>query len=169
MSERLTPTKGAKKILIINGPNLNMLGIREPELYGDKSYSDLVVFIKAACDESGVQCECMQSNHEGEIIDAIQNARGKFDGIVINPAAFTHTSIAIFDALKAAEVPAAEVHLTDIHQREEFRKISYVSPACVGTFTGLGFAGYAEAVKCLIGSMCQHQHAPTILPPALLK
>jgi len=137
----------ARNILIINGPNLNMLGIREPELYGKKSYSDLVDFIRNVCSESGVQCECIQSNHEGEIIDAIQNARGRFDGIVINPAAFTHTSIAVSDALKAAGVPSVEVHLTDINNREDFRKVSYVSAVCEMTFSGLGFEGYAEAIR----------------------
>lgn len=142
--------KPEKRILIINGPNLNMLGVREPDVYGNKSYADLTDFIRTECDKLRVDCECIQSNHEGALIDAIQSARGKFDGIVINPAAYTHTSIAIYDALKAAEVRAIEVHLSDISAREDFRKISYVSKACEKTIAGKGFEGYAEAIRLLI-------------------
>jgi 3-dehydroquinate dehydratase-2 len=144
------PISRHKKILVINGPNLNMLGVREPELYGNQTYSDLVEYIKKVCTEKGVECECIQSNHEGGIVDAIQSARGKFDGIVINPAAYTHTSVAILDALKAVGIPAVEVHLTDIQEREDFRKVSYAGLACEMTFAGLGFEGYGEAIRWLV-------------------
>ncbi len=138
------------KLLIINGPNLNMLGIREPDIYGDKSYDSLVKFIKAACDSAGVEdCKIYQSNHEGDIVDEIQAAYGKFDGIVINPAAYTHTSVAIPDAVKAVSIPTVEVHLSDINTREEFRRHSYVSPVCCKTVCGKGFDGYKEAVEYL--------------------
>ena len=138
-------------ILVINGPNINMLGLREPEIYGSKSYLDLIEFIKKAASEAGVEIECFQSNHEGAIVDGIQAAYKKFDGIIINPAAYTHTSIAILDALKAAGLPAVEVHLSDISSREEFRRISYVSLACEKTIAGKGFEGYAEAIIYLAG------------------
>ena len=137
------------KILVINGPNVNMLGLREPELYGDKDYTALKNFIMNVCAEESVEAEIIQSNHEGAIVDAIQEAYNRFDGIVINPAAYTHTSIAILDALKAVAIPAVEVHLTDISKREDFRKISYTSQACEKTFAGMGFEGYAEAVRYL--------------------
>jgi 3-dehydroquinate dehydratase-2 len=143
------------KILVINGPNINMLGVREPEIYGDRDYAALIRFIRDAASEAGVEAECYQSNHEGAIVDAIQAAYGVFDGIVINPAAYTHTSVAIPDALKAVGIPAIEVHLTDISAREDFRKISYTAAACVRTFAGLGFAGYAEAIRALA------RHAPS--------
>jgi 3-dehydroquinate dehydratase-2 len=139
------------KILVINGPNINLLGLREPELYGKRSYADLVEFIQAVCAETGVEADCMQSNHEGVIIDTIQAAYGRYDGIVINPAAYTHTSIAIYDALKAVGIPAVEVHLTDIREREAYRQVSYTAQACVKTFAGMGFEGYAEAIRCLAG------------------
>jgi 3-dehydroquinate dehydratase-2 len=139
------------KILVINGPNINLLGLREPELYGNKDYTSLVQFIQAVCAEAGVDVECMQSNHEGAIVDTIQAAYGRFDGIVINPAAYTHTSIAILDALKAVGLPAAEVHLTDIRKREAFRQSSYAAQACEKTFAGMGFEGYAEAIRYLAG------------------
>jgi len=128
-----------------------MLGLREPEIYGSKSYLDLIEFIKKAASEAGVEIECFQSNHEGAIVDGIQAAYKKFDGIIINPAAYTHTSIAILDALKAAGLPAVEVHLSDISSREEFRRISYVSLACEKTIAGKGFEGYAEAIIYLAG------------------
>lgn len=134
------------KFLVINGPNINMLGIREPGIYGSESYEQLVEFIKKSCDELGVECECRQSNHEGDIVDMIQSAYGVFDGIVINPAAYTHTSIAILDALKAVNIPTAEVHISDISQRDEFRQFSYVSLVAQKTICGLGFEGYRQAV-----------------------
>jgi len=137
------------KILVINGPNINMLGLREPELYGEKDYTALRSFIKNVCVELGVEAEIIQSNHEGAIVDAIQEAYNRFDAIVINPAAYTHTSIAILDAIKAVGIPAVEVHLTDINKREDFRQISYVSQACEKTFAGMGFDGYAEAIRYL--------------------
>lgn len=135
------------KILVINGPNLNMLGIREPDIYGKSTYTDLVSMIESYCEGEGIECECFQSNHEGAIVDKIQEAYGKVDGIVINPAAYTHTSIAILDALKTVGVPAVEVHISDISKREEFRQHSFVSAACVRTIKGLGFEGYIEAIK----------------------
>jgi len=137
------------KILVINGPNVNMLGTREPELYGDKDYTALKNYIMKACADAGVEVEIVQSNHEGAIVDTIQEAYNRFDGIVINPAAYTHTSIAILDALKAVRIPAVEVHLTDISKREAFRQISYAGQACEKTFVGMGFEGYAEAIRYL--------------------
>jgi len=136
-----------KKILVINGPNINMLGIREPEIYGNKSYTDLLAFIEAIANDLRVEIECFQSNSEGEIIDKIQQAYNKIDGIVINPAAYTHTSIAIADAIKAVGIPAVEVHLSDISTRETYRRISYTSEVCRVTITGKGFDGYREAIK----------------------
>jgi len=135
-----------KKILIINGPNINMLGLREPEIYGSKSYDDLLAFIDATANEFGLEVQCFQSNSEGVIVDKIQQAHGIFDGIIINPAAYTHTSIAIPDALKAIGIPAVEVHLSDISKREAYRQISYTSEACCMTITGKGFNGYREAI-----------------------
>ena len=137
------------KFLVINGPNLNLLGLREPDIYGSKNFEALESFIKDACADEGIDAELYQSNHEGAIVDKIQAAYGVFDGIVINPAAYTHTSVAILDALKAVSVPTVEVHLSDINAREEFRKHSYVSMVAVKTICGLGFDGYKEAVKFL--------------------
>ena len=137
------------KLLVINGPNINMLGIREPEIYGRQDYNDLLQAIRDAGSEAGVEVECFQSNHEGAIVDKIQEAYGKFDGIVINPAAYTHTSVAIADALKAVALPAVEVHLSDIDKREAFRQISYAGTACVKTIKGLGFEGYRQAILFL--------------------
>ena len=134
------------KFLIINGPNLNLLGLREPAIYGSKDYNALISFIKTSCDALGIECETYQSNHEGAIVDKIQEAYGVFDGIVINPAAYTHTSVAIHDALKAVSIPTVEVHLSDINSREEFRRHSFVSPIAVKTICGLGFDGYKEAI-----------------------
>ena len=134
------------KFLVINGPNLNMLGIREPDIYGRQTYEDLVRMVFSAGEEAGVEVECFQSNHEGDIVDKIQQAYGTFDGIVINPAAYTHTSIAILDALKAVAIPAAEVHISDVSAREEFRKVSYPGMACIKTFAGFGFEGYRMAI-----------------------
>ncbi len=137
------------KILVLNGPNLNMLGIREPNIYGKQDYAALVKFINTSAAEFGCEVEVRQSNHEGVLVDWIQDAYGKFDGIVINPAAYTHTSVAILDALKAVGLPAVEVHLSDISQREVFRRISYAGMACQATFKGLGFEGYHKAIEFL--------------------
>ena len=138
-----------KKFLIINGPNINLLGLREPGIYGTRSYADLVAFIEKAASEAGVEARCFQSNSEGAIVDEIQRAYGQFDGIVINPAAYTHTSVAIPDALKAVGIPAVEVHLSDISKREAYRRISYTSEACRATVAGKGFEGYREAIQIL--------------------
>ena len=141
------------KILIINGPNLNLLGLREPEIYGKGDYSALCRLIKNTCDEKGVEFEIFQSNHEGVIVDKIQNAYGVFDGIVINPAAYTHTSVAILDALKAVSIPTVEVHISDINQREEFRRFSYVSLVAIKTIAGMGFEGYKLAIEHLCDAL----------------
>ena len=138
------------KILFLNGPNLNMLGIREPDIYGRQTYADLEAYIRDFCRELSISCEIFQSNHEGALVDAIQGAWGKMDGIVINPAAYTHTSVAILDALKAVALPAVEVHLSDVSQREPFRQVSYAGMACVRTFAGHGFAGYRMATEHLL-------------------
>ena len=138
------------KLLIINGPNLKMLGIREPEIYGRVTYDMLVEKIYAHCESRGVECECYQSNHEGDIVDKIQQAYGKVDGIVINPAAYTHTSVAILDAIKAVSIPTVEVHISKVDEREEFRQISYVRLIAETTITGHGIDGYFEAVDYLI-------------------
>ena len=145
------------KILIINGPNLNMLGTREPAVYGAGTYAQLCTEIQSACASRGLAAEIFQSNHEGAIVDKIQEALGIVDGIVINPAAYTHTSIAILDALKAVGLPTVEVHLTDVDAREPFRKISYIRDACVATFTGNGFQGYVEAVGFLANYCRDHR------------
>lgn len=137
------------KILVLNGPNLNLLGLREPSLYGTQDYAALAGFITAAAQELDCTAEIRQSNHEGVLVDWIQGAYGVFDGIVINPAAYTHTSVAILDALKAVGLPAVEVHLTDIIEREPFRHISYAGMACETTFKGLGFEGYRRALQYL--------------------
>ena len=137
------------KLLIINGPNLNMLGIREPGIYGKSTYNDLVNMITDYCKNQGIECEFYQSNHEGALVDKIQEAYGVFDGIVINPGAYTHTSIAILDALKCVSIPTVEVHISDISEREEFRHHSYISDVCVSTIKGLGFDGYIQAIKIL--------------------
>ena len=137
------------KLMIINGPNLNMLGIREPDIYGKKTYKDLCAYIENVCAREGIACTLYQSNHEGDIVDCIQGCYGKCDGIVINPAAYTHTSIAILDALKAVALPAAEVHLSDVSAREDFRRVSYAGMACKGTFAGMGFEGYEKAILFL--------------------
>ena len=139
------------KLLILNGPNLNLLGLREPDIYGRQNYAALVQFCESVCREEDISCKVFQSNHEGAIVDAIQAAYGVYDGIVINPAAYTHTSVAILDALKAVAIPAVEVHISDVDSREPFRQISYAGMACVKTYKGLGFQGYVEAVKFLKG------------------
>ena len=135
------------KILVINGPNINMLGIREPGVYGKESFHDLLALIQQTAHECGIETEQYQSNHEGEIVDVIQSAYGVYDGIVINPAAYTHTSVAILDALKAVGIPTVEVHLSDINEREEFRRFSYVSLVAKKTICGLGFEGYRRALE----------------------
>ena len=137
------------KILVINGPNLNMLGVREPGLYGSRTYADLVRFIGAAARDAGVEVEVFQSNHEGTLVDRIQSARGVFDALVVNAAAYTHTSVAILDALKAVGLPTVEVHLTDPMRRERFRHVSFVKPASIATFAGLGFGSYSRAIRLL--------------------
>ena len=137
------------KILVINGVNLNMLGIREPDLYGKKDYKALVKEIKAHAKEIGVKVDCVQSNYEGAIVEYIQRALARYDGIVINPGAYTHTSVAILDALKAVQIPTVEVHLTDVDAREEYRKVSYVSEYAFLRVTGKGFMGYFEALDAL--------------------
>ena len=138
------------KILVINGPNLNMLGIREPDIYGKSTYKDLVALIEGYAKEKGISAELFQSNHEGAIVDKIQEAFGKVDGIVINPAAYTHTSVAILDALKAVSIPTVEVHISAIDEREEFRRFSYVSLAAEKNICGKGFDGYIEAIDFLL-------------------
>ena len=135
------------KLLVINGPNLNMLGIREPDIYGKQDFNALQTFIRSSAEELGHQVTLFQSNHEGEIVDVIQAAYGVYDGIVINPAAYTHTSVAILDALKAVGIPTVEVHISDIQTREAFRQHSYVSMVAVKTICGLGFEGYRRALE----------------------
>ena len=137
------------KILVINGPNLNMLGVREPDHYGRESYADLVAKIQRHCAARGVEVEVFQSNHEGALVDAIQGAYGTADGIVINPAAYTHTSVALLDAVKAVSIPTVEVHISKVEEREDFRQISYIRQACVATITGHGTDGYLEAIDLL--------------------
>ena len=137
------------KILVLNGPNINMLGIREPAVYGSQSYSDLLALIEQTAKEEGLEIEHYQSNHEGDLVDKIQWAYGRMDGIVINPAAYTHTSIAILDALKAVSIPAVEVHISDVDTRESFRQISYTGLACIKTIKGHGIEGYREAILFL--------------------
>ncbi len=144
------------KFLILNGPNLNLLGLREPDIYGRQTYADLAAFVQAVCAREGIECEVRQSNHEGVLVDWIQEAYGKFDGIVMNPAAYTHTSVALLDALKAVSMPAAEVHLSNIYDREDFRHISYPGKACVKTVYGKGFAGYEEAI-CFLKNYIQER------------
>ena len=136
-------------ILVINGPNLNMLGIREPALYGKENYAALVALVEETCKAEGIGVEVFQSNHEGDIVDKIQEAYGKVDGIVINPAAYTHTSVAIQDALKSESIPAVEVHISDVTKREDFRQVSYARLACVKTYMGLGLEGYRQAILFL--------------------
>lgn len=137
------------KLLVINGPNLNMLGVREPDIYGKQDYGALTALIEDTCRQEGIEGEVFQSNHEGAIVDKIQGAYGSADGIVINPAAYTHTSVAILDALKAVGLPAVEVHLSDVSAREPFRRLSYAGMACEKSFIGLGFQGYCRAIRYL--------------------
>ena len=136
-------------LLVINGPNLNLLGLREPDIYGRETYGDLERLVRETAQQENVQVTLFQSNHEGAIVDEIQKALGRYDGIVINPAAYTHTSIAILDALRAVGLPAVEVHISDLNRREAFRQISYPAKACIKTFMGLGLEGYRQAILFL--------------------
>lgn len=137
------------KFLVVNGPNINMLGIREPGIYGRDTYASLIAKIEDEAKRLGVDVECFQSNHEGALVDVIQNAYGRFDGIIINPAAYTHTSVAILDALKAVGIPAAEIHISDVTKREDFRQISYAGMACRWHFIGEGLDGYLHAMRVM--------------------
>ena len=141
------------RFLVINGPNLNMLGVREPDIYGKNTLKELEERILNHCSDSGIEVEFYQSNHEGSIVDKIQDSYQKFDGLIINPAAYTHTSIAIPDAIKAVGIPSVEVHLSDIDSREEYRKISYVSPVCIATIKGKHFDGYIDAVNIIVNHL----------------
>lgn len=137
------------KLLLMNGPNINMVGIREPGIYGTQSYAAILQLAADTAAAEGIEIDCYQSNHEGDLVDKIQAALGVYDGIVINPAAYTHTSIAILDALKAVALPAVEIHISDVSQRESFRQISYAGMACIKTFMGLGIEGYRQAILYL--------------------
>lgn len=137
------------KICVINGPNINFLGIREPDIYGRETYESLLEKIKTHCDKNGIEVEFFQSNHEGAMVDKIQDCYGKIDGIVMNPAAYTHTSVALLDAVKAVGIPTVEIHISDVSKREDFRQISYVRAACVKTIVGHGTDGYLEAIDFL--------------------
>ena len=137
------------KLLVINGPNLNLLGLREPDIYGKQDYAALCDLVRQTCAAEGIEVALFQSNHEGAIVDAIQGAYGKMDGIVINPAAYTHTSVALLDAVKAVGIPAVEVHISDPDTREDFRHVSYIREACVKTIAGHGLPGYLEALQYL--------------------
>ena len=138
------------KILVINGPNMNLLGLREPDIYGRQTYADLVAVLQQKAGELGVEISFMQSNHEGDLVDAIQNAWPETDGIIINPAAYTHTSVAILDAVKAVGIPTVEVHMSDVKSRDDFRQISYIRQAGIATFMGKGFGSYLEALELLV-------------------
>ena len=140
------------KILVINGPNLNMLGVREPDIYGKKTYAELGDLITDYANKKGIEVKLFQSNHEGDLVDEIQSAYQKFDGIVINPAAYTHTSVAILDAVKAVGIPTVEVHISAVESREDFRQISFIRSACIKTITGLGFDGYLRAIDTLMNN-----------------
>ena len=139
------------KLLVINGPNLNLLGIREPAIYGAETYAELCRRVKEHAEERGVEVELYQSNHEGDLIDRIQLAYGTIDGIVINPGGYTHTSVALLDAVKAVGIPTVEVHISDVASREDFRQVSYIRLACIATIAGHGLNGYLEAMDLLIG------------------
>jgi len=138
------------KILVINGPNMNLLGLREPDIYGKQTYADLIDTLKKKADELGVEISFLQSNHEGDLVDAIQQAYPDTDGIIINPAAYTHTSVAILDAVKAVGIPTVEVHMSDVKSRDDFRQVSYIRQACIATFMGKGFGSYIEALELLV-------------------
>lgn len=141
------------KILVLNGPNINLLGVREPEIYGKDNYSALLARLQAHANLRGISVRAVQTNHEGVLVDEIQNAYRNYDGIVINPAAYTHTSIAILDAVKAVGIPTVEVHISDISKREDFRQISYIRAACIATISGHGIQGYLEAIDLLIAHL----------------
>ena len=145
------------KILVLNGPNINMLGIREPAIYGKKTFNDLLSLLSNTAKELNIEVQQYQSNHEGCLVDEIQKAYGCYDGIVINPAAYTHTSVAILDAVKAVQIPTVEVHISDVSKREDFRQVSYIRQACVKTIAGHGFQGYLEAMEFLCE--CKMHHA----------
>ncbi len=145
------------KILVLNGPNINMLGIREPAIYGKENFNTLCENIKAHAKERNIEVKLYQSNHEGCLVDEIQGAYGEFDGIVINPAAFTHTSVALLDAVKAVGIPTVEVHISDVSKREDFRQISYIREACVKTIAGHGIAGYIEAIDYLLETLGENK------------
>lgn len=140
------------KILVINGPNINMLGIREPAIYGSENFATLCGNIESYAKENGIEVKLFQSNHEGDLVDEIQKAYSQFDGIVINPGAYTHTSIAILDAVKAVGIPTVEVHISDVSKREDFRQVSYIRAACVKTIAGHGIKGYIEAIEFLVSN-----------------
>lgn len=142
------------RILILNGPNLNLLGVREPDIYGRQTYGDLEKLILEKAQQMGVEAQVRQTNHEGVLVDWIQEAMGKFDALILNPAAYTHTSVAILDALKAVGLPAVEVHISDVSRREDFRQVSYVRQACVATIAGQGFDGYVQAMELLQKRCC---------------
>lgn len=137
------------RILVVNGPNLNLLGLREPEIYGSRTYADLLELIRMEANLLGAEVSFVQSNHEGDLVDAIQSAYQTMDGIIINPGAYTHTSIALLDAINAVGVPTVEVHISDPDMREDFRRVSYIRPACVATIKGHGLEGYLEALRLL--------------------
>jgi 3-dehydroquinate dehydratase type II len=137
------------RILILNGPNMNLLGLREPAVYGTGTYQDLLRLIRSRAEELGAEVEFFQSNHEGALVDAIQNAWGKADGIIINPAAYTHTSVALLDAVKAVGIPTVEVHMSDPDARDDFRRVSYIRQACIATIKGRGMQGYLDALELL--------------------
>ena len=145
------------KLLVINGPNLNLLGLREPAIYGNRNYEALLSLIRSACEAEGIDVDFFQSNHEGAIVDAIQAAYGVYGGIVINPAAYTHTSVAILDALKAVQIPAVEVHISDVSKREDFRQVSYARLACLKTYMGLGLDGYRQGILYLKEYLSSHR------------
>lgn len=138
------------KILVLNGPNINMLGIREPDIYGRETYASLLERIETHCAARGIDVTCYQSNHEGDLVDRIQAAYGKCDGIVINPAAYTHTSVALLDAVKAVSIPTVEVHISDVDARDAFRRVSYIRAACIATISGRGLQGYLDAIDLLL-------------------
>ncbi len=140
-------------ILVLNGPNLNMLGIREPQHYGTQTLADLIAMLETEAARLGITIECYQSNHEGDLVDKIQAAYGTADGILINPAAYTHTSVALLDAVKSVSLPTVEVHISDPDTRDEFRKISYIRQACIATIKGKGFAGYIEGLQTLVNTI----------------
>ena len=144
------------KIYVLNGPNLNLLGVREPGIYGSESYADLIKRIEVYAEEKGILVKCLQSNHEGRLVDFIHEGfYEKIDGIVFNPGAYTHTSIALLDALKATRIPTVEVHISNVDEREDFRKISYIRPACIATISGHGTNGYLEAVDLLVSHLSE--------------